>query len=181
MPGQRLVKAATDPTDVSMLLHFALAANSRDLLAYLERRVDVREDAADLLGETMLVAWRRVARLPPDAEGARMWLFVIARTTLRNYSRGRRRQVQLAATLRREVRSTAIAPDTAEALDVRRAIAELPRDLAELVRLVHWDGFPLAEAARLLGIPASTARGRYARARSELSSRLPAYDNSPAD
>lgn len=56
--------------------------------------------------------------------------------------------------------------------DVRDAIARLEPDLAELVRLVHWDGFSLADAAELLGIPASTARGRYQRAKSELRAAL---------
>jgi RNA polymerase sigma-70 factor (ECF subfamily) len=48
---------------------------------------------------------------------------------------------------------------------ILEAVAALPDELAELVRLVHWDGFRLVEAAELIGISASTARGRYARAR----------------
>ncbi|WP_415127831.1 sigma factor-like helix-turn-helix DNA-binding protein [Microbacterium sp.] len=40
--------------------------------------------------------------------------------------------------------------------------------LAELVTLVHWDGFTIAEAGLLQGVPASTARGRYQRARARL-------------
>jgi DNA-directed RNA polymerase specialized sigma24 family protein len=47
-----------------------------------------------------------------------------------------------------------------------------------VVRLVHWDGFTLGEAAALEGIPASTARSRYARAKRELAVALglPAED-----
>lgn len=56
--------------------------------------------------------------------------------------------------------------------EVRDAIDRLPADLAELVRLVHWDGFTLAEAAELTGVPASTARGRYQRAKEQLRSAL---------
>lgn len=52
--------------------------------------------------------------------------------------------------------------------EVRDAIARLDPDLAELVRLIHWDGFSIVDAAALLEIPASTARGRYQRAKSEL-------------
>ena len=29
--------------------------------------------------------------------------------------------------------------------------------MAELVRLVHWDGFTITDAAQVMGIPASTA------------------------
>ncbi|MDL5351062.1 hypothetical protein [Microbacterium sp. zg-YB36] len=39
----------------------ALALNAADLLAFFERRVDVSADAADLLAETMMIAWRRSA------------------------------------------------------------------------------------------------------------------------
>ena len=51
----------------------ALREASPDLLTYLQRRVGVA-DAPDLLGETMVVAWRRVDELPEDPERARMWL-----------------------------------------------------------------------------------------------------------
>jgi len=37
--------------------------------------------------------------------------------------------------------------------------------MAELVRLVHWDGLTITDAAEVLGIPASTAQGRYQRAK----------------
>jgi RNA polymerase sigma factor (sigma-70 family) len=174
VPGWSFVNQTVRPDG----LHHALTANSRDLLAYLERRVDLREDAADLLGETMLVAWRRITKLPIEPEQARMWLFVIARNTLLNYRRGRRRQLAVATALRAELTTASAPHDTSLTLDVRRAIAELPDDLAELVRLVHWDGFSLADSAALLGIPAATARGRYARARSRLSATLPEYDGS---
>jgi RNA polymerase sigma factor (sigma-70 family) len=156
-------------------LHSALATNSADLLAYLERRVGVREDAADLLGETMLVAWRRVEKLPEERERARMWLFVIARTTLLNYRRGRRRHLAVTDALRAKLAMGDDSSATEGGIDVRRAIDALPAELAEIVRLVHWDGFALAEAAELLGIPAPTARGRYARARAQLSSALLAH------
>lgn len=58
------------------------------------------------------------------------------------------------------------------AADVRAAIAALPDDLAELVRLVHWEGFSITEAAQICGVPASTARTRYQRARRALAARL---------
>ena len=60
------------------------------------------------------------------------------------------------------------APAADQGLELRDAIDRLDGDLAELVRLVHWDGFTLAEAAVLLDIPSSTARGRYQRARKAL-------------
>lgn len=149
----------------------ALEASVADLLAYLSRRAGP-DDAPDLLGETMVVAWRRAREMPADAERARMWLFGIARGTLQNHARGQRRRWALVDRIRGSVRADATAPAADAGADVRDAIARLDPDLAEVVRLVHWERLTLAEAAELLGIPASTARGRYQRAREELRTAL---------
>nr|WP_104197168.1 sigma-70 family RNA polymerase sigma factor [Cryobacterium sp. M15] len=138
-----------------------------DVLRYLQRRVGL-EDAADLLGDTMMVAWRRVDFLPNDAEGARMWIFGLARGTLSNHARGERRRLALTEKIRTHVMSAGTAPAADEGSDVRDALSQLNPDLREIVQLVHWEGFTLAQAAQIVGIPAPTARGRYARAKDEL-------------
>ena len=152
-------------------LRVALLANGPDLLAYLERRVEIADDAADVLSETMLVAWRRVSALPADPTRARMWLFVTARNCLANHARGARRREALGASLRSRMETSApsSAFDTDDAArDVRDAVGRLPADQRELVMLIHWDGLSIAEAARLTGTRPSTARTRYAVARSTL-------------
>lgn len=156
------------PEDAALIGVFEASAS--DLLAYLSRRVGP-DDAADLLGETMVVAWRRVRQLPNDSERARMWLFGVARGTLLNHARGERRRWALADRIRSHAEELSAAPADAGS-EVRDAIARLDPDLSELVRLVHWDGFSLTDAAELLGIPASTARGRYQRAKAELRAAL---------
>ncbi|GAA5198945.1 RNA polymerase sigma factor [Microbacterium jejuense] len=145
----------------------ALGAASADLLSYLQRRVGL-DDAPDLLGETMVVAWRRVRELPIEPERARMWLFGIARGTVLNHARGERRRWALADRIRLAVATGAPSPAADEGAEIRDAIARLDPDLAELVRLVHWERFTIAEAAGVLGVPASTARGRYAKAKDAL-------------
>lgn len=47
---------------------------------------------------------------------------------------------------------------------------------AELIALVHWDGFALVDAAALLRINPSTVRTRYARAKDRLATRLARHD-----
>ncbi|QNA92526.1 MULTISPECIES: RNA polymerase sigma factor [unclassified Microbacterium] len=157
------------PADEALIAAFE--ANAADLLAYLSRRVGP-DDAADLLGETMVVAWRRVRRLPDEPERARMWLFGVARGTLLNHARGERRRWALADRLRSHADDVLSSAPADAGADVRDAIARLDPDLAELVRLVHWDGFSLTDAAELLSVPASTARGRYQRAKAELRAAL---------
>ena len=161
------------PTDHA--IRDALRASAADLLAYFERRVGI-DDAPDLLGNLMATAWRRAGALPATPEEARMWLFRIARHTINNATRAERRQAHLLQRLR-DVTSRTAAPASDVGLEVRDAVARLPEDDAELIRLIHWDGFSIEAAANLIGIPSSTGRGRYQRAKSALRTALsPAVD-----
>jgi RNA polymerase sigma-70 factor (ECF subfamily) len=157
--------------EVDRQLTRALELSASGLLAYLERRVGA-DDAPDLLGETMVVAWRRARELPEEPEAARMWLFGIARGTLLNHARGQRRRWALADRLRLQVRESATAPAADAGSEVRDAIDRLDPVLAELVKLVHWERLSLSDSADLLGIPASTARSRYQRAKEQLRAAL---------
>jgi DNA-directed RNA polymerase specialized sigma24 family protein len=74
-----------------------------DLLAYFERRVAPREDAADLLGELMLQAWRNARSAPAEEEQRRMWLYGVARNVLANHTRSVRRRTALVDRLRRHL------------------------------------------------------------------------------
>jgi RNA polymerase sigma factor (sigma-70 family) len=141
----------------------------RAILEYALRRVEEREDAADVVAETFLVAWRRLGEVPLG-DGARLWLYGVARLTLANLHRAERRRTRLgrrlAETLRTEL-STDPAP-AGEAAEVLRAIGELGDEDRELLLLVSWEGLTPGEAARVLGITALAARSRLHRARRKL-------------
>ena len=161
-------------SDEAERLSEALRVASPDLLKYLQRRLPL-EDAADALADVMLTAWRRVGALPRTAEESRMWLFGIARNVLSNSTRTENRRADLSGRLRGVLATAPTEGRPAdEGVDVRDAIARLAPEQAELVRLIHWDGFSITEAGQLLGVPASTARTRYQRAREDLRSTLAA-------
>ncbi|WP_017932762.1 RNA polymerase sigma factor [Nocardioides sp. Iso805N] len=155
-------------------LRQALEANGRDLIAYFENRLSDRQDAADLLSETAMAAWRRIDALPcDDATRQRMWLFGIARFVLGNHRRSRRRRSALVERLRESLRAApVVVADPATTIAVRDAVDRLKDEQRELMLLVHWDGFSVTEAADLLDLNPSTARSRYAAARAELRSAL---------
>ena len=153
-------------------LRLLLADSGDDLLRYFERRVADREDAADLLSEAAMTAWRRIGDLP-QGDAGRLWLFGVAAKVLANHRRSRRRYDALVDRLRLELRAAPPrVPDTDEAVAVRDAVGRLRSDHRELVMLVHWDGFTVADAAEILGLNASTARSRYSAARESLRSTL---------
>lgn len=146
----------------------AYVANAPDLLSYFGRRVLVRADAGDLLSETFIVAWRRGGRMPAGSEQARMWLFGVARRVYANAARSAIRHSELTDKLRAHLETLQEEHGDADSLDVRAALSTIPANQSELIRLILWDGFTLPEAATILGIKESTARGRYQRARTLL-------------
>ncbi len=107
------------------------------LLRYFLRRVDDAEDAADLLSETLIIAWRKVRSLPVETDQERAWLYTVAANVLSNHRRSKTRRSKLADALRAELKS----PDAFEvsdmSLDVATALSKLPPPASELVRLIH--------------------------------------------
>lgn len=154
--------------------------NAEDLLRYLRRRVSQPEDAADLLGRVLLTLWETGARIPTSDTDARMWCFGIARNLLREHHRHAAKNLALADELREHIRSSAARANSADvaaetnmrAARVRAAVTSLDAKSRELVMLVHWDGFSIAAASRLLSMNESTARTRYGRALQRLEHEL---------
>lgn len=160
------------PPELRDWIELVVEDNADDVFRYLRRRVRHPEDAADLLGHVLLVLWENGSRVPTTDQEARMWCFGIARNLLREHHRRAKKELALADGLRDDLRALGQrdnAADTAaeaalRAERVRRAIAFLDERSKELVILIHWDGFRIADAARLLSINESTARTRYGRA-----------------
>src|SRR3954471_4182665 len=69
-----------------------------DLLRFVRRRVHSTH-AEDVVGDVMLVAWRRLDEVPADLSAARAWLFGVARKTLQNTRRRDNRQDAVAVRL----------------------------------------------------------------------------------
>jgi RNA polymerase sigma-70 factor (ECF subfamily) len=141
------------------------------LLSFFARRVAPPQDAAILLNELLTVVWRRTTSAPTDPEELRMWMFGIARKLVLSRGRTIARQDAVVERLRTELSLGSSAPTT-DVLAVRQAVADLPAKQAELVRLIHWDGFTIVQAANLTGTSASTARSRYQLARQRLAREL---------
>ncbi|MCP9485056.1 MAG: RNA polymerase sigma factor [Gaiellaceae bacterium MAG52_C11] len=142
------------------------------LLGYATRRVATPADAADVVAEVLLVAWRRFGAMPAGEEERVRWLYGVARRVLANHRRGRLRQSALTSTLRLHLEQVAPAPATVEALHVRAALGRLRADDRELLCLIAWEGLAPAEAAGVLGISPTRARKRLQRARERLRAEL---------
>jgi RNA polymerase sigma factor (sigma-70 family) len=140
------------------------------LLAYFTRRVDPSVDAADCLSETLVVLWRRRSELPDDDDGLRAWSYGVAKGVLANHQRSRIRHSRLSARLREDL--TTSPPAQPVDTGLTDALATLSGPDKDLVLLVAWDGFGVAEAGALLGLTPGAARSRYSRARKALRAQL---------
>jgi RNA polymerase sigma-70 factor (ECF subfamily) len=140
-----------------------------DLLAYVLRRSKTAEDAADLLAETYLIAWRKLERVP-SGDAARLWLFAVARNLLRQGARRRRSSNRLTERLAGELRLARPAhPSDDEDRDrLRAALAALPERDREIVMLTAWEGLTPSQIAAVTGMSANVVRVRLHRARNRL-------------
>lgn len=141
------------------------------VLAYAVRRCSDPADAADVVAETFLVAWRRLDRVP-DGAGARPWLFGVARRVLANHRRGQRRQHAMADRLRQELTLAPALGEEAPPAALTDAIDRLSETDRELLRLLAWDGLSHQEAAVALGITPGALRVRLHRTRRRLEAML---------
>ncbi len=130
-------------------------------------------DAEDLAQEAMARAFERWDRVQA-AEAPMGYVFQIAF----NLYRSRLRRIRRALTREGPAPAAAAAETNVGQIrvEVLEALSSLPRSQREALLLVGWLGFPAEEAGRILGIEASSVRGRIHRARTALRERLGGID-----
>lgn len=168
----RSLRALSSGRDRGAEVGKLIERESGSLLDYFLRRTAAPEDAADLLGETLLVVWRREASIPADETESRMWLFGIARKVLSGQRRSTTRRSALTDRLITELTSQDRTARDDVGAGVREVIGLLDEKDQEIIKLVYWDGFNLAEVAQLLHSRPATIRSRHARARTKLRNAL---------
>jgi RNA polymerase sigma-70 factor, ECF subfamily len=131
---------------------------------FLLRRTDPAT-ADDVLGDVLLVLWRRLDDVP-DGEPL-PWSYGIARGCLANARRSAARQERLAERIAHE-RPVEPADDDRLA----DALGALPEDDRELLRLWAWEQLPPREIAVVLGVSANAATIRLHRAKRRLKNLL---------
>jgi RNA polymerase sigma factor (sigma-70 family) len=136
------------------------------VVAYAMRRAPVGV-VDDVVGDTFLVAWRSLDRVPDDALP---WLYGVARRVLAKDRRGHRRRAALSERLSREPRllTAAHAVDATVSEPLLNALLALSAREREAVLLVAWEGLTPAQAAAAAGCSPVAFRVRFHRARGHL-------------
>jgi RNA polymerase sigma factor (sigma-70 family) len=152
--------------------HDLYASTHSDLLAYVMRRAQTPEDAADTIAETYLTAWRALNKLPAG-DRARLWLFGVARNLLLKSARQHRVRDALSERLAHELRTTAAVTDTPRSdprlAHLRAGLDSLSDQDRELLTLTAWEQLSPREIAEVMGLSANAVRVRLHRARIRLS------------
>lgn len=152
----------------------AYESHARALLGYALRRTATPADAADVVAETMLTAWRRIDIVPDEPETI-LWLYGVARNVIANGDRTNRRQRRLAEKLRSQLDDGLEDPpvaDPALAAQVIAAMKSLTPVEHEVLTLTATEQLSPAEIAVVLDMKQNTARTHLHRARRKLRSAL---------
>ena len=164
---ERIARVADREAFAELFRRFAPRIKS-----YLKRLGCETGQAEELTQETMVMVWRRAAMFDRHRASASTWLFTIARNKRIDALRRERRP---------EIDPTdpALVPDPApsaeEPLLLRQrtgrlaaALAELPREQAELIQMAYFDEHSQSAIAEARRLPLGTVKSRLRLALSRL-------------
>ena len=162
----------SEQDDPSRFFEVVYRRTYEQILGYAVRRCSSPEDAADVVAETYVIAWRRIAELP-DVEVAKLWLYGVARRVLANHRRSERRRLTRHAELTDEVEHLYAVPSHHSEPDgVGEAMDMLADSDRELLALALWEELDPGEIATVLDCSRNAARIRLHRARKRLAKAL---------
>ncbi len=137
------------------------------LLALASRILGRREDAEDVLQETLLQVWKQAGRYLPERSSVSTWLVLIARS--RAIDRLRTRQVvqRTAEAAHRQEGETHASPIGPSAVledergeRLRRELAALPAEQRDVLDKAFFAGWTQREIAERTGVPLGTVKTR---------------------
>ncbi|MER5946395.1 sigma-70 family RNA polymerase sigma factor [Streptomyces sp. NPDC001904] len=173
-----MTTALTTPTTTEDGLARVQREHGQPLFSFLLRLCDGdRQRAEDLVQETYVRAWQHPEALDAKYGSVRPWLFTVGRRLAIDARRARlARPAEVGDAVLENARVCADHADrSTAALDVRDAVATLSPDHRAVLMEVYFRGASVAEAARVLGIPAGTVKSRAYYALRALRRVLPGY------
>jgi RNA polymerase sigma-70 factor (ECF subfamily) len=142
------------------------------LWRYAYRLTDNAEAAWDVTQESWLAVIRGLARLNDPAR-FRPWIYQIVTHKAADWIARNAKARQRRAEMKPEEPEESQWQDHRESDEVHSLLRGLPDQSKTVLTLYYLEGLPLAEVARVLGIPEGTVKSRLHAARNELKARWP--------
>jgi RNA polymerase sigma-70 factor (ECF subfamily) len=139
------------------------------LHAYVARRIG-HDQIDDVVADTYLAVWRRLADVPDEPSLAYAWVLGTARKVLANTRRSSTRRLRLVTRLggvRDAGRDTSIEPEH-DNEQLRAALGQLKPAQREILRLAAWEELSAEQIAVVLNVSKNAAAIRLMRARHAL-------------
>lgn len=140
------------------------AALAPRVKAYLIRHGATPVQAEDLAQETLLTVWRKAAYFDPTRANLSAWVFTIARNLRIDALRRERSAVAYALAVYEPEQPPALPDSEHQAAQegdrIRQAMATLPPDQLEVIRLSFFSDKPHGEIASELSLPLGTVKSR---------------------
>lgn len=158
-----VAEAADRRAFAALFRHFAPR-----IKGFLVRRGTDESLAEDLAQETMVALWRRAASFDPARAQVSTWLYTIARNLRIDHQRrsaGGSAQIPEDWDPEQQPADAHLGPDellhaAQRSRGVLQALAELPPEQAQVLRLSYFDEHPHGRIAQDLDIPLGTVKSR---------------------
>lgn len=139
-----------------------------------------REDAADVVQDSLHAAIRKAGMFDSRRGSQRAWFLKIVRNrcldAIRKRNRRSERPLETAAPAVSAESRPEVAAERKETVEfVRRELMGMPEEQREIILLRDYHDLSYAEVASVLDIPVGTVMSRLHRARQELRSRMKKY------
>ena len=144
----------------------AVTEHSRRMYRAARAVLDSDADAEDAVGQAVLQAWQSLDRLR-DKSAVRPWLVKIAVNCAYAQRRRQGKVVYL-----EDIVPEPTAPDRSPHSGLWEAVCALPPERRAAVVLFYYEGLPVDEIAKALGVPQGTVKSRLSRARKQLKEML---------
>ena len=159
-----------DTPDDGAAAHRTLAelftAHSVELTGFAVRRVGASA-AGDVVSETFLIAWQRLASVAPDHP--REWLYAVASNVIRHHFRTAYRHDKLVDRMSQDLQVASAEVSQAARVETQlligTALSKLSARDQEVLLLAQWDQLSQVEIARVLGCTVAAVKVRLHRAR----------------
>lgn len=138
----------------------------QDMYRYAYYALGNREDAEDVVSETVLDAYRGIAKLREDSL-FRNWIFKILVIKCKN-----KRKSYMKKTLELDEAIPSEHIDQEERYDVQKAFADLSEEEKKVVSMAVFGGYRSGEIGKLLGLNANTVRSKLSRALGKMEKKL---------